>query len=82
MMGGSCVKCGYAKNISALHFHHISATEKSFKLGARILSNRSWEAILEEVQKCELLCANCHAEEHNPELTLSNVIKLLEDSLS
>ncbi len=76
-MGGSCSKCSYAVNISALHFHHIDSTTKQFKLDARILSNRSWEAILEEAKKCVLLCANCHAEEHNPELQLSNVIKII-----
>jgi len=79
MMGGGCTNCGYATNISALHFHHIKASEKSFKLGARILSNRSWEAILEEAKKCILLCANCHSETHNPELMLENVIKLLKN---
>ncbi len=77
MMGGGCANCGYTANISALHFHHLDANKKSFKLGARILSNRSWEAILEEAQKCELLCANCHAEEHNPELTIGNVQKII-----
>ena len=80
MMGGGCSNCGYATNISALHFHHINANEKLFKLGARILSNRSWEAILEEAQKCELLCANCHAEEHNPELTIGNVQKIINEA--
>ncbi len=42
-----------------------------------MLSNKKWESILEEVKKCDLLCANCHAEEHNPELTMANVIKLI-----
>lgn len=73
MKGGACSKCGYKKNVSALHFHHQNSHSKQFKLGMRILSNRSWEAIQTEAEKCILLCANCHAEEHNPELSLENV---------
>ncbi len=76
LFGNACQSCGYNANLAALHFHHIDSTLKNFKLGMRILSNRSWESILEESKKCELLCANCHAEKHNPELTLKNVIKI------
>ena len=75
--GGCCSDCGYNKNVSALHFHHRDATQKQFKLGLRILSNRSWQAIKKEAEKCELLCANCHAEKHNPELSLKNVQKII-----
>jgi hypothetical protein len=76
MFGGKCNKCGYDKNLSALHFHHIDSTQKSFKLGLRILSNKKMSDILDEVKKCELLCANCHAEKHNPELSKENVKKI------
>ena len=48
MMGGGCSVCGYNKNLSALHFHHKNSEEKQFKLDARILSNRNWQAILVE----------------------------------
>ena len=73
MLGGECQRCGYNANIAALHFHHKDSSQKDFKLGMRILSNRSWKAIQEEVRKCELLCANCHSELHNPELFIDNV---------
>ena len=76
-MGGCCSKCGYSKNIAALHFHHRNPNEKDFKLDMRILSNRRWEAILIESQKCVLLCANCHAEEHHPELIWENVEQIV-----
>jgi hypothetical protein len=76
-LGGKCNSCGYSKNIAALQFHHLDPEVKSFKLGHRMLSNRSWEAILKEVEKCILLCANCHAEEHNPEYALDAVKKTL-----
>ena len=76
MLGGQCSLCGYDRNLSALHFHHKDSTQKNFKLGLRILSNKKMSSILDEVKKCELLCANCHAEEHNPELSIENVRKI------
>jgi predicted nucleic acid-binding Zn ribbon protein len=76
MMGGCCSKCGYNENVSALHFHHKDSSQKQFKLGMRILSNRKMEAIKKEAEKCELLCANCHAERHNPELSMKNVRRI------
>lgn len=59
--GGECVKCGYNKCISALHFHHKDASEKDFTI-----SGKSWsfEKLKKEVDKCVLLCSNCHTELH------------------
>lgn len=64
--GGCCIRCGYKKNLSVLEFHHRDPSKKSFKLDVRNLTNRKWEFIVEEANKCNLLCANCHREEHNP----------------
>ena len=77
MKGGKCRICGYHKNIAALHFHHEDSSEKEFKLDARMLSNRNWEAIEAEAEKCTLLCANCHSELHNPELTFEKVQEIV-----
>ena len=63
-----CECCGYIKNIGALEFHHVIPSTKKFPLDARNLSNRGWNSILEEFNKCIILCANCHREHHNPEL--------------
>lgn len=73
LLGGSCSKCGYNKNLSALQFHHINSYEKSFPLDARAFGNRSKEVLLLEIAKCRVLCANCHAEEHYPENTIENI---------
>jgi hypothetical protein len=66
--GGACAVCGYSKNITAFHFHHLDPSKKRFRLDSRAISNRTWQSILEEFAKCILLCANCHAELHNPDL--------------
>lgn len=63
LLGGECVRCGYCKVIQALQFHHVDPSTKLFELGMRNLSKR-WEVLEAEARKCELLCANCHAEEH------------------
>jgi hypothetical protein len=68
--GGRCLRCGYAKNLAALTWHHRHPADKSFDLDLRALSNRSMTAVRAEIGKCELLCANCHAEEHNPGFNL------------
>ena len=67
---GRCKHCGYDRNYSALEFHHLDPETKSFQLDLRARSNRKWEAVLEDAEKCVLLCSNCHAELHNPECIL------------
>ena len=59
-LGSKCEKCGYNKNIEALDFHHRNPEEKSFEISKAY--NRSWEYIKPELDKCALLCANCHRE--------------------
>ena len=68
MMGNKCKYCGYNKNYSALVFHHLS--KKDFGLDGRKFSNTSWEKILLELKKCELVCHNCHMEIHHPQCLL------------
>lgn len=77
--GGHCLHCGYSKNISALEFHHIDPTQKDYQLDMRKLSNTSMIKLMEEVEKCELLCANCHRELHSPDLDLNNVKLLVKN---
>lgn len=61
--GGKCQRCGYSKSLSALTFHHLDPNEKDFGISARGYT-RSWEKVRIELDKCIMLCANCHAEEH------------------
>jgi len=66
MKGGHCEICGYTKNQAALCFHHIVPKIKSFPIDIRHCSNNSWDKLIEEAEKCRLLCLNCHSELHNP----------------
>ncbi len=59
--GGCCVLCGYARTMVALQFHHVDPTAKAFHI-ARRGAARSLATTREEVNRCVLLCANCHAE--------------------
>jgi hypothetical protein len=58
--GGKCYICGYSKYSGALDFHHIDPKTKS--LGIVKLINNTWSLIQKEIDKCVLLCANCHRE--------------------
>jgi hypothetical protein len=72
--GGCCSLCGYNRNLAALAFHHSDSDEKDFKLDMRALSNRTLESVMEELDKCVLVCHNCHAELHNPHLDLGALL--------
>ena len=61
--GGKCIKCGYDKYIGALEFHHVDPTKKDFSIGGGG-HTRKWEITKKELDKCLLLCSNCHKEEH------------------
>ena len=60
--GGKCELCGYSKSKRALTFHHMNSTEKEFGIAGSHC--RKWEDIKAELDKCQLLCMNCHMEEH------------------
>ena len=71
-LGGKCGTCGYLKSNKALSFHHNNPTEKEFTL-SRIL-DYSWDKVKRELDKCVLLCMNCHMEEEErlDELRMDN----------
>ncbi len=57
-----CADCGFNKHPDALHFDHVIGV-KSFCLGNGGRYNLM-EAVLAEIAKCEIRCANCHAIKH------------------
>lgn len=61
--GGSCEVCGYNKCQAALDFHHTDPSEKDFQISS-VKNTKLSPAVYAELDKCKLLCANCHREEH------------------
>jgi hypothetical protein len=59
--GGKCECCGYNKSTNVLQFHHKNPEEKDFTIGGK---SYSFEKLKIEVDKCILVCANCHIEIH------------------
>jgi len=78
--GNSCINCGYNKCLAALEFHHIDPTQKDFAL-SNDGHTRSWEEIKNELDKCILVCANCHREIHNSKINKEKVIERIPTRL-
>jgi hypothetical protein len=74
-LGGKCLKCGYAGHPGAFHFHHLDPTFKNFEINSNRLLRKDR---FEELDKCSLLCANCHCIEHS-NTNLLKSFNLLEE---
>lgn len=61
IMGGKCACCGYNKCIQALELHHLNPEEKELSISNYSLG---WDKIVKELEKCILVCSNCHREIH------------------
>jgi len=55
-----CAKCGYKKHPAALDFSHKDPKEKDFNISAGRFY--SLDRLIKEIEKCDILCANCHRE--------------------
>jgi hypothetical protein len=55
-----CVDCKVSYPYYVMHFDHIGTAEKAGNVST-MLRNFGWGKVLKEIQKCELVCANCHA---------------------
>lgn len=67
MKGGACSSCGYSSRACALDFHHVDgrgAPTKSLTIGSRTKKS-DLISLTAEVEKCILLCSNCHLEHHH-----------------
>ena len=62
-LGGECNRCGET-DIFKLHFHHTDPTQKEFEM-SKITAHVPWPIIKQELDKCILLCANCHTSLHS-----------------
>ena len=62
-LGGACIDCGYDRCVAALCFHHVEPNLKHFSI-SKDGNTAPWSEVQKELDKCVLLCLNCHAEAH------------------
>lgn len=55
-----CQDCGYRKHPEALEFDHREPSVKLAGIASMVSWHFPWEAILQEIMKCDVVCANCH----------------------
>jgi len=55
-----CVDCGETYPFYVMDFDHRPGTNKSFALSRGLYEKRPLSVLLEEIAKCDLVCANCH----------------------
>jgi predicted HNH restriction endonuclease len=61
--GGKCERCGYDKDVPGVYeFHHVDPEVKEFPICGSV---KPLDELKAEVDKCLLVCANCHAEIHH-----------------
>ena len=59
----SCKRCGEEENV-CLDFHHLDPSTKELNPGLMVGQSYSKARIKKEIQKCIVLCSNCHRKEH------------------
>lgn len=58
-----CENCNF-NNFLCLDFHHKDAKDKEFGISEAVKLGYSQDRIINEISKCEVLCANCHIKKH------------------
>ncbi len=58
-----CESCGES-DAACLVFHHINPKEKEMSIASVVGRGWGWDRILKEINKCQVLCANCHRKLH------------------
>jgi transcription elongation factor Elf1 len=75
IFGGKCQICGYDKCMGALDFHHLDPSKKDENIGRAIIQWK-WERVKPELDKCILLCSNCHREIHYKQVDSHELLNL------
>lgn len=61
-MGARCADCGGVFPYYVYDFHHLDPSQKDMQFNS--LRRRSWDTIRAELDKCVMVCANCHRIRH------------------
>ncbi len=69
--GSFCRVCALSTENQNLHFHHLDPEKKDFGVGSG--NTRSWSSIMDELDKCILLCGPCHRKVHAGTITLVGI---------
>ena len=72
-MGGKWSICGYefnGQNSDVFSFHHLDPENKQFELKNDQIKRRRTTTVLKELEKCILLCENCHRLVHDKKITI------------
>ena len=83
LAGGKCKICGYTfKGCERVFsFHHRDPSQKIFGLTGNHVRSNTWEIVLEEFAKCDMICMNCHAElEDKISIEKGNIYKKILDT--
>ena len=69
--GGVCNICHQKYPNAVYDFHHLDPNEKDFNLGNKA-STVKWDIVKQEIDKCILVCANCHRMIHSGDISIGN----------
>ena len=72
--GGKCQICGYSRCWRSLQFHHLDPSTKKLRISGR----QGWGAVKKELDKCILVCANCHGEIEDGLIATESLAQWLE----
>ena len=70
-----CELCGYSTNLAAIEFHHLDEDSKEYTISR--MKNFSKDKLEKELEKCAILCANCHREYHNEHMNQNKIFVAL-----
>jgi predicted Zn-ribbon and HTH transcriptional regulator len=79
LLGNKCKICGYNKCKRSLSFHHRNPSDKLMNLGLNTLWAKNREVIKAEVEKCDLLCLNCHTEIEDSIARKTSIVKRVNE---
>ena len=63
-----CVDCGNTFDPVCMDFHHLDPSTKKYRIASLVNNDQSLKTIQEEIDKCVLVCANCHRLRHKYDL--------------